>query len=122
MSWCRFSTILPNKRTSDLYIYDDFYGGVTIHVAAAKRANIEKAPLLSPIGTISSEEWLIEYTKRMEWFRDNKEFENIGLKYDGESFCNLDKETLISTLHILKKEGYQFPETVFELAIEYEEV
>ena len=121
MSWCRFSTILENNKTSDLYIYEDCMGGVTIHVASAKRVGIENAPLLPNISYISPEKWMIAYEDRMNWMRTHQEFENIGLKYDGESFHNLDKESLINILKILKDEGYEFPDHVFTLAEEYEE-
>lgn len=121
MSWCRFSTVLPNNRTSDLYIYEDCIGGVTVHVASAKRIGIENAPLLPNISRVSSEEWLVAYEDRMNWIKTHEEFKNIGLKYDGESFYNLDKESLIDILKILKDEGYEFPDNIFTLAEEYEE-
>jgi hypothetical protein len=116
MSWCRFSTILENNKTSDLYIYEDCMGGVTIHVASAKRVGIKNAPPLPNISYVSTEQWMIAYEDRMNWMKTNKEFENIGLNYDGESFYNLDKESLINTLKLLKEEGYQFPDYVFVLA------
>lgn len=113
MSWCRFSTILPNNKTSDLYVYEDSIGGVTIHIASARKVNMEKTPHTS---YVTPEDWMVAYEDRMNWMKTNKEFENIGLNYDGESFYNLDKESLINTLKLLKEEGYQFPDGVFVLA------
>ena len=44
MSYCRWSTVLPNNYESDLYIYDHVDGFISVNVAGARRAGIENAP------------------------------------------------------------------------------
>lgn len=134
MSWCRWSTICPNNNTSDLYIYDDCAGGVTIVVARRKRINEHLAPKVPDWGEVDSfdkndkesrDRWVQNYVllsnKRVNWLKENAEYKDIGLAYDGKIFNVVDKEELLSTLTMLREAGYNFPDYIFEYAENYEE-
>lgn len=109
MSWIRWSSICNNGKLSDLYIYEDISGSIALHIAKARRKNIENAPQLD----ITNPESYQEYR---EWLKSNKDFESIDLEYAGESFYFDDTEELISMLEKLKSLGYNFNDYVFELA------
>lgn len=122
MSWCRWSSICENNLTSSLYIYDDCSGGVTIHVSGMKREGEENAPKITAEFTKESVDlWLKQQKERDEWISKNTKLVPIGLKYDGESFYNLDKDSIGPILDMLKKEGYNFPEYVYEYVDEMED-
>lgn len=129
MSWCRFSTVCDNNKTSELYIYEGDEG-VVIHIAARKRAGEENSPKLFSFNpsedcTQEQEDLLWEkYTEslneRRKWLVENTEFVDIDLPYAGESFYGLPKEEMIALLHELKELGYNFPDYVLEMAEEWE--
>lgn len=123
MSWCRFSTILESKDTSDLYIYDSVYGGVSINIAARRRANIREAPQpIFPTHLVSDDEmrlFIETHQKRMKWLEDHDEFENIDLPHSGESLVLDDPEDIYNLLIELRELGYRFPDSVFECLEEY---
>jgi hypothetical protein len=121
MSWCRWSTLCENNLTSSLYIYDDYSGGVTIHVSAMKRQGEENAPKITAEFTRETVElWLKQNEERDNWVKNNTTLVPIGLKYDGQSFYNLDKESIVPILDMLKNEGYNFPEYVYACVKEME--
>lgn len=108
-------------------------GGVTIHVAARKRINEHLAPKVPEWREINSldkndkefwDNWVRNYSncknERVKWFKENTEYKDIGLAYDGETFNSSDKEELVSILTMLREAGYNFPDYVFEYASEWE--
>lgn len=123
MSWCRWSTILESGDTSDLYIYDSVYGGVSINIAARRQVNIREAP--QPIfPTHSSDEaemklFIETYQQRMDWLEEHSEFENINLPYDGDTLILDEPEDIYNFLIELRELGYRFPDSVFECLEEY---
>lgn len=122
MSWCRWSSICENNLTSNLYIYDDIQGGVTIHVAGMKRLGEENAPKITAEFTEELVDlWLKQSRERDQWVKDNTTLVPIGLKYDGESFYGLTKETIGPTLDLLRKEGYNFPNWCYDYIGEMDE-
>jgi len=133
MSWCRFSTICDNNISSQLYVYDDCMGGVTIMVAGNKQLNEENAPRIPSLNDVnfirmSNRErtdwfWHWDHCKqeRDKWLEENSKYVPIGLEYDGETFNVSDKEELIDLLTKLRDVGYNFPDQVFAIADVYEE-
>lgn len=119
MSWCRWSSELPDGRLSDLYIFDHTFGHVQIYVAKRRRAGAEKAPKLPVLSECNTEEWIKAYITRMAWLNKHSVLEDIGLPHDGESFEISDPDEIIEVLKMLKEEGYLFPEHVFDIAEEY---
>ena len=110
MSYCRWSS--DNWRC-DVYVYESCHGGFDIHVAGNRvvgeipRADLEL--LLRGNAKAYSE----LHKAQME-FLENAERKDIGLQYDGESYNEPDLEHLLRRLSILKKEGYNVPEYVFD--------
>lgn len=98
MSWCRFSTICDNNKSSDLYIYDDVMGGVTVHIASMKRINEELAPRMPNISEVGPKEWIMANHKREEFLEDIAPLVEIDLPYAGETFNFNNKEKLIEKL------------------------
>ena len=124
MSWCRWSTICVNNRTSNLYIYegDD---GLCIHVSGSYIVNENDAPMVMKFYELTREnvdEYIARDNVRTQWIDDYAIRKPIGLPYDGQSFYHNNKEDIRLTLEMLKKAGYNFPEYVFDYIEEYEEV
>ena len=123
MSWCRFSSILDSKDTSDLYIYDSVYGGVSINIAGRRRINIREAPqIIYPTNSSNESEMKLffeSHLKRMEWLKGHDEFEDIKLPYAGDTRTLDDPEDIYNFLMELRELGYQFPDYVFEYLEEY---
>jgi len=110
MSFCRWSSM---DHKCDLYCYESSRGFETI-VARLRIVGdipaVDTKGLLS--GEISTEEYMRQSKLRSD-FLETAETKEIGLKYDGRAFLD-DKETLLSTLKMLKEEGYIFPEITQE--------
>jgi hypothetical protein len=122
MSWCRWGTICPNNRTSNLYVYEGDY--LFIHVAGRHIVNEENAPKVLPFWQLNEsnvQEWLDWSNARDEWIKEHAIYEPIGLKYDGQSFCLNNKEDIKNTLDMLKEEGYNFPDYIYEYIEEFED-
>lgn len=119
MSWCRWSCECENGKQSDLYIYDDVYGGISVCIAKRRRIGIENAPKVPFISDVGEEVYCEAYKARMDWYDENTEFENIELEYAGESLNFDDMSELKEFLYKLKDLGYNIPNRVFEI-VEYE--
>lgn len=117
MSWCRFSTILDSGDTSDLYIYESVDGGVAIHIAERRIANISEAPKYSTEDFASGN--FESFFERQKWLENNKHYETIGLPYDGQYFNMDDPKQIKDFLIELKDLGYLFPDYVFEYLQDY---
>lgn len=116
MSWCRFSTICDNNKSSNLYIYDDVNGGVTVHIASMKRINEELAPRMPNLSDVTPAEWIMANHRREDFLKDIGPLVEINLPYSGETHNFNDKEELLEFLYKLKELGYNFPEYIFEIA------
>lgn len=121
MSWCRWSTICENNKTSDLYIYDDVYGGVTIHIASSHIINECDSPKLPQIEKDNVLEYHALWDKRWEWILFDGIREDINLKYAGDTYTFDDRDTLVEFLEELRELGYNFPDYVIEMAKEWEQ-
>lgn len=120
MSWCRFSTICENNISSDIYVYEDVIGGVTIHIAERKRKYEEFAPRMPNFQEVTPAEWIMANHRRSDWLEYNAPFYDINLPYAGETFNFNNKDDLIEKLDELRELGYNFPERVFDFAKEWE--
>jgi hypothetical protein len=121
MSWCRWSTVCENKMTSDLYVYDDVRGGVTIHVAGRRVVGVENAPQEPPLTkeTIEDGSYMAAHRARMEWYENNQNYENIQSDLAGQTYNYDDAESLVDFFTLARQEGLVFPDWLFELAKEY---
>jgi RIO-like serine/threonine protein kinase len=109
MSYCRFSC---DDFQSDVYAYET-EGGYQIHVAKKKRVFIEPLPEKVPFPTNQDEEkiqaWFDRHRVVMDII-DRSECVDIGLPYDGESFCEDSLEDLLERLKSLREIGYRVPD------------
>ena len=124
MSWCRWSTICDNGRSSNLYVYEGGEG-LYIHVAGRHLINWEDGPkemLESEMTEDNVQEWIQQYDERSRWIQRYGIHEPIGLSYDGETFVLNNKEDIRNTLDMLKEVGYNFPDRIYDYIDEYEEV
>ena len=129
MSWCRFSTVCDNNKSSDLYIYESDEG-LVIHIARGRILNEENAPRLTmfnPCEECTQEQedelwsgYTQSFLDRRKWLEDNKEWVAIDLPHAGESYCDLSKEDAINLLYKLKELGYNFPSYLFDMTKEWE--
>lgn len=128
MSWCRWSTDIDNKCSSDLYIYDHVDGDIVCHVAGRRRSNYAQNPYRELSWADVREhdtKWIQEYIehgkKRQQWFEDNDEWENLPDEYVGKTYSfDYDYiEGLVEFLHQARKDGINFPDYLFEYCLEY---
>lgn len=113
MSYCRWSTDLPNNKQSDLYVYADVMGGYTIHVASRRRICNTPIPQYNEGDDFT--EW---YYKKRDWIKENNQFEDINGPFDGESWYGLSVEEVVEVLKILENAGYNFPENLADVIVE----
>jgi hypothetical protein len=108
MSYCRFT---PD---SDVYAYEDCYGGITVHVATNSRGEWWECPRPELTGDSESETdaFLAQYAARMAWCESHPGLP-IGLPEDGETFSGELSEAL-DYLRILKRTGYLVPDYAIE--------
>lgn len=115
MAYCRWSSM---EGRCDVYAYEDVHGGYTIHLAARKRKNIDKAPPFPSIEILMNniDEFKKVSKKYKEWLNSDEaqEFENLTLKHAGETFREDDLEDFRNRMTYLHELGYTFPNDVFE--------
>ena len=104
MAYCRFSDM---NFKCDLYIYENIYGGITVHVKS--RRIIGEVPPLPRWDDPDAGEKI----KKWSEFFDNVKYEPIGLPYDGETFYE-DLSTIIPRVEMLINEGYRAPKTLLK--------
>ena len=113
MSYCRFSSM---DFGCDLYCFADCAGGYTTYVAANKIVGeVPKIPEF-PLGKQDTPEWKawgVAYKAQMDFLETAKRVP-IGLPYDGERFNDLDLESFLARLLMLRERGYRFPDYVLE--------
>ena len=113
MSYCRWSSM---GGRCDVYAYEDYYGGYTIHLAARKRKNLDKAPELPELTSENIEEYLKATKKLYEW-HDTEEgsvFYDLNLEHAGQSFHEKTLEDFHGRMLYLRDIGYVFPDYVLE--------
>lgn len=134
MSWCRWSTEVETGKTSDLYVYYDIYGGVTVLVAGKRKVvlvDISNVPPQAkfPDEVESEDEWTHDYLKADEKYREFFKTENEGItykwerlpvEYAGKSYNFSDKDSLVEFLIAAKNAGLVYPEEVLERALDDE--
>ena len=110
MSYCRWSS---DDYQCDLYIYEDYLGGWTTHVAAKRRVFKEPLPALVPTTKDNQDARWARYTlvKRM---LDEADLVAIGLPADGKSFNDPTLEDLRDRVKALRDMGYRVPPRVLE--------
>lgn len=113
MSWCRFSTICDNNRSSDLYIFESDYG-IEVHVAHSRLLNEELAPQVPAFWDTTADEWLRANEARRAWESENCQRVNIDLEHAGETFIFELKDHLTLFLDKLRYLGYNFPVYVYD--------
>lgn len=115
MSWCRFSTICENNRSSDLYVFESAYG-VEIHLAASRLLNEEQSPRLPDFWECDVQEFIAAQEARDKWAQLNCQRVNIDLPHAGDVFIKdtEDKEGLTLLLDFLRELGYNFPNYLYD--------
>lgn len=128
MSWCRWSTDIDNRCSSDLYIYDHVDGYVQVHVAGRRRANYDLNPYPEPSWASvekHDQAWIeqfIENSKlRSEWFDRHDNWEPVPEAYAGKnySFSYDAMDSLMEFLEQARKDGINFPDYLFDYCREH---
>lgn len=116
MSYCRWSTVLPDNYESDLYIYDHYAGYICVNIAASRVEGIEKAPRLARLhSTADTAAFLESYQARSRWRREHEDVLKrvpIDLPYAGESHDFTDPAECVAFLKELRELGYRMPDDV----------
>lgn len=112
MSYCRWSS---NNYGCDIYAYESA-NGYEVHVASNRvvgdipKTNIR---LLMDGGEAEQKEYVAQ-SKAQSEFLETATRKKIGLSCDGESYTLTTLEEFRDKLIELRKEGYIFPDYVFE--------
>ena len=116
MSYCRFSS---DGFRSDVYCYESVEGGYMVHVAGNRMTNERPLPphFKKEVSEVTTQDWLDFHNELMEKTKDI-ETESINGPFDGETFVLDSLEEVLSTLEMLKLNGYVVPSDVFESIIE----
>jgi hypothetical protein len=109
MSYCRFSA--DNYRC-DLYIYDHYAGGITIHVAGSRYVADTPIPEI-PDGwhKLPPDEMKAAWDAQAAWIKAAR-MEPINLPHAGATFNNLDPDQAVERVKDLRRLGYNFPDFV----------
>jgi hypothetical protein len=110
MSYCRWSS---DNWKCDIYAYESCNGGYEIHIAGRKRVGKVPEVDYNLLRDDKIREFKKQYNKQMRWLKKAK-LKPIGLKYDGKSFHADTLEEFRDTMIMLRNEGYNFPDYVFE--------
>lgn len=106
MSYCRWSC---ENFQSDIYCYEDYYGGIMIHVAAKRIAEpLPEMPIMNR-ENVENGSWLAAHNRNMA-ILGTIERKPIGLPCDGESFHVATHQQAVDKLLELRDMGYQVPE------------
>lgn len=119
MSYCRWSS---DNFQCDLYIYEDVFGGWTIHVASRRTDPKAVIPEVPPFSEETAQEWLKAYRAHMDAIHA-ADLIPIGLPHDGAHFNEPTREATLDRVRELRGLGYRCPDHVEErLLAEIEEV
>ena len=124
MSWCRWSTNIDNKCSSDLYIFDHCDDYIAVYIAGRRRTNYAANP--TPEHNFEyykshGEEWtkpfMADRKAREEWFEANEAWEPLPVEYAGKllSFGYDQMEELVEWLNKARLDGINFPDLVFDI-------
>lgn len=109
MSYARFACGYEDPElNSDIYIYNDIQGGITLHVADHRLRNTTFRKNISS-DIIHN---IVLYTKHYvddQLWNESAAYERIGLSYDGVTLHCLHPKDAIAFIKILIKEGYHIP-------------
>lgn len=109
MSYCRWSDM---DYQCDVYAYET-EGGYQIHVASKKRVFKEPLPEKVHFSDDKIEEWLVRWDV-MQGILERSDLVDIGLPYDGESYCYEDQKEFLARLMVLREAGYRIPDWTFD--------
>lgn len=102
MSYCRFSS---GDSPCDVYVYEDFIGGWTTHVAW-RRCVLKE--LLHPGDDIFGlGHWGLKLLDDANWVK-------IGLPHDGDTLHNETAEECADRLEELREMGYRVPQSAID--------
>lgn len=106
VSYCRWSS---DDYLSDVYVYEDCYGGWTTHVAGSKRIYTEPLPPVVEWGP--REDQQLAYMRRFSEVGDwPHELVPIGLPHDGKTYNDDTPGECASRLVTLRAIGYKVPQ------------
>jgi hypothetical protein len=127
MSWCRWSTDVDCKSNSDLYIYDNVSGCITVHVAGRRRSNYADNPYVIPAWPAKvTDDWIANYViiskQRSEWFDAHDSWEPLHEDYAGKNldFGYDELDQLREFLVQAREADINFPDYIFDYIEEYE--
>lgn len=104
MSYCRWSS---DNWQCDVYCYEDFSGGFTIHVAGVRvLGDIPKTPVMTKENMA---EYLAAHQAQMEFLKTAKHA-CIGLPHDEEEFNEATAAACADRLEMLRSVGYHVPQ------------
>lgn len=118
MSYCRWSTVLPDNYESDLYIYDHVGGYISVNIAGQRTRGIENAPRVHELTHKSPEDFIESLAARARWreqHADTLKPVPIDLPYAGETREFEDPVECIAFLQELKALGYRMPDHVLHV-------
>lgn len=104
MSYCRFS---DNDYQCDVYVYENCYGGYTIHVACNRV--VFKKELPEVVSLNNTDAWLERHYNVMDMMHD-AEHVKIGLEHDGKTFNEDTALDCANRLIELRDMGYNVPQ------------
>lgn len=106
---------------SDVYVYETEEGYV-VHVAVSRPINPEV------MGNKSFGQRVVEANGDIDIINEEYqqyrrlltllEYEEIGLQFDGQTFCEGELQSLYRLLGILKGIGYRVPEATFDMILD----
>ena len=107
MSYCRWSS---DGMKCDVYVYQDYHGDYMCHVAGRRIVNLDEAPHCPSLldyrrgenGEITDEalaNFSAKHRAWMEWIQHHATREDIGLEFDGKTFCQDRKSTRLNSSH-----------------------
>lgn len=116
MSYCRFSC---NDYQCDLYVYQNVYGGYSVHVAANRAVFKTKLPKPVPFGPDkkSIEVWMKRHNKVMN-MRDRAKLVNIKHPDAGKTFMFHTATEAAEKIRWLMNEGFRVPDHVIPALLE----
>ena len=112
MSYCRFST---EDHKSDVYIYEDVYLGLTVHIARSRYV-IDRSKLPPPIPY--SPETIEEFTARshlVSKILNESEMIPIDNEHAGRTYSFNNIEDCIKLLEDLERQGFYVPKTAMAI-------
>lgn len=114
MSYCRFSC---DDFQCDLYVYEDCYGGWTVHVARLRMVYTGALPPAVPLRKDLIPQYMARHQAMIEMM-ELSDHVPVGLKHDGCTFNFPTIEETVEFLRECQELGYRFPDHVIPALIE----